>query len=134
MILLGLGAIFQGRTYQVGTLSSMGPGFFPVAVGVILTLVGLLIAVNATIASPQADEERLPPEWRGWICISLSILAFGILGKYAGLLLATFSIVFISALGDRNNTIKSALVLSLIMLVVCVGVFWWGLRMQFPLF
>ena len=47
---------------------------------------------------------------------------------------ATFAIVFISALGDRRNTVKSAFLLAAAMVVVCLIVFSWGLQLQFPLF
>ena len=56
------------------------------------------------------------------------------LGHWGGLLPATFAIVFISALGDRKNTIKQAFVLSLGMSVIAVVVFWWALQLQLPLF
>jgi hypothetical protein len=135
MMLLGLGAAWQGMSYKVGTLSKMGSGFFPVALGVLLTLTGAAIALTAKAAAPaDSDKKPLKPEWRGWICITLSIVAFVTLGKYGGLLPATFAIVFISAMGDRQNTIRSALILSLSMAAACVGIFWWALQMQFPLF
>ncbi len=47
---------------------------------------------------------------------------------------ATFAIVFISALGDRQNTIKSALDAGARDRRGCVVVFWWALQMQLPLF
>jgi hypothetical protein len=134
MFLLGVGAVLEGITYKIGTLGHMGPGFFPVALGVILALTGLAIALSGTPAVPAVEEKKLPPEWRGWLCIVSSIAVFVILGKYGGLLPATFAIVFISALGDRQNTFKSALVLALVMCVICVVIFSWALKMQFPLF
>jgi hypothetical protein len=57
-----------------------------------------------------------------------------VLGQYGGLLPATFAVVFISALGDRQNTVKGAFLLSIVMCAVCVAVFWYGLQVQFPLF
>lgn len=134
MVMLGLGAVLQGRAYSVGSLIKMGPGFFPVALGTLLILVGAAIAFTAKTSVPAVEKKKLAPEWRGWACITLSIVAFVVLGRYGGLLPATFAIVFISAMGDRQNTVKSALALSLSMVVVCVGVFWWALKMQFPLF
>ncbi|MDB5774256.1 MAG: putative tripartite tricarboxylate transporter(TTT) family, TctB subunit [Herbaspirillum sp.] len=134
MMLLGLGSVLQGRDYQIGTLQRMGSGFFPVALGVLLMLIGAAIALSAKSAVPEGDQKQLAPEWRGWICITLSIVAFVTLGKYGGLLPATFAVVFISALGDRQNTIKSALILSSAMVLVCIVVFWWALQLQFPLF
>ncbi|MDB5821838.1 MAG: tripartite tricarboxylate transporter TctB family protein [Herminiimonas sp.] len=134
MFLLGTGAVYKGLSYNVGTLSRMGPGYFPVAVGVVLALMGVLIALGARSNVPAKQEEYQAPEWRGWICIVLSIIAFLVLGRYGGLLPATFAVVFISALGDRENNLKQALFLSLAMAGVAALVFWWALSMQFPLF
>jgi putative tricarboxylic transport membrane protein len=134
MTLLGLAAAFQGATYKIGTLSHMGPGFFPVVLGIILALTGVAIAGSAAFVTATGTQQQLLPEWRGSACISLSIVAFIILGKYLGLLAATIAIVFISALGDRENRLVSAFVLALGMLAVCVIVFWWALQIQFPLF
>lgn len=133
MVLLGLGVILQGSSYKMGTLTRMGPGYFPVALGVILMVLGLAIAISARFAQ-AGEEKRLPPEWRGWFCIGISIVAFTVLGKYGGLLPASFAIAFISALGDRNNTVRGALVLALAVVAVAAVVFWWALQMQFPLF
>ena len=134
MFLLGVGTVWKGFDYKIGTLSRMGPGYFPVGVGAILAVMGILIALGARSNAPKAGKKAHPPEWRGWSCIILGNIAFVVLGRYGGLLPATFAIVFISALGDRQNTFRSALVLSLAMVVVCVVVFWWALQLQFPLF
>jgi hypothetical protein len=134
MLLIGLGAIFQGSSYPIGTLSRMGPGFFPVSLGVILAFIGVAIAASAKSSVPEGDVADLPPEWRGWICIIVSIIAFVVLGKYGGLVPATFAVVFISALGDRQNTVMSAFVLAIAMVAVCVTVFWWALQLPFSLF
>jgi high-affinity Fe2+/Pb2+ permease len=61
-------------------------------------------------------------------------VAFIVLGEYGGLVPATFAIVFISALGDRNNSLKQAFWLSAGMVVIAVVIFWWALQMQFDLF
>ncbi len=134
MLLIGLGAVVQGRQYPIGTLSRMGPGFFPVALGAILALVGLAIVASARLVAPVAGAAPRRPEWRGWFCIGLSIVSFVVLGKYGGLVPATFAIVFISALADRENTILAAAVLALATVAICVVVFWWALQLNFALF
>ena len=134
MFALGVGAVGYGSTYTMGTLGRMGPGYFPVALGVILALCGLAIAARARFAGREGAAKVLPPEWRGWTCICLAIVAFVAVGKYGGLVPATFAVVFISALGDRENTWKSALVLALGAVAMCVVVFWWALHLQFDLF
>lgn len=136
MFLLGVGAVMKGFQYKIGSLSRMGPGYFPVAVGVVLAAMGILIALGArsNVVVPTGKEVHHPPEWRGWLCIIASNIAFIVLGRYGGLLPATFAVVFIAALGDRQNTLKSAFFLSLGMVVVCLIVFSWALQLQFPLF
>jgi hypothetical protein len=132
MILLGLGAMAEGTRYHLGTLRRMGPGFFPAAVGALLVLCGILIALEG-LARGNISDGTGRPEWRGWLCIAGGILAFILLGKYAGLLPATFGIVLLSALGDRQNTLKGALILAVAVCAVAVAVFWWALGIQFPL-
>jgi hypothetical protein len=134
MIAIGLAAAFQGSTYPVGELSRMGPGFFPTALGVLLAFAGLAIAAGARFAGDAGAIEAQPPQWRGWLCILLSIVAFVVLGKYGGLVPATFAIVFISALGDRDNTWAGAALLALACAAIGVVVFSWALQLQFPLF
>ncbi|EJL69471.1 tripartite tricarboxylate transporter TctB family protein [Variovorax sp. Varisp85] len=143
LIVIGLAAVYAGIGYRVGELAHMGPGFFPVALGGLLALTGLLIAISAraeepaSVASEEAASHGHPggmPDMRGCICIILGILAFLLFGEYGGLLPATFAIVFISALGDRDNTLTEALLLSLAMSFVAVVVFWWALKLQLPLF
>ncbi|HCW20683.1 tripartite tricarboxylate transporter TctB family protein [Achromobacter sp.] len=139
MVLIGLGAIYGGTDYHIGTLSHMGPGFFPAALGGLLALTGVLIAMSArsgeaTPPAPGDGHAHGLPDFRGSACILLGTLAFLLLGRYGGLLPATFAIVFISALGDRKNTIKQAILLSLAMSAIAVVVFWWALQLQLPLF
>ena len=133
MILIGLAAAYAGTRYQLGTLARMGPGFFPTAVGAILAAIGLAIALSAR---PAVDEAAGLPafEWRAWSGIIGGTVAFIVFGEYGGLVPATFAIVFISAMGDRNNTLKQAFWLAAGMVAIAVVVFWWALQMQFDLF
>ena len=140
MTLFGLATVAASLQYRTGALSNMGPGFFPVAVGALLALVGVMIAVSAR-KDPPADAKTsghghgaVLPDFRGCACIILGVLSFLLLGKYGGLIPATFSIVFISALGDRTNTVRQATLLALAMCVVAAVVFRWGLQLQLPLF
>lgn len=137
MVLIGLGAVNGGLEYHVGTAAHMGPGFFPAALGGLLAFVGVLIAIGARSGGPSEapiGHSSAVPDFRGTFCILLSIVAFFFFGEYGGLLPATFAIVFISALGDRSNTIFHALALAVAMSLIAVAVFWWALQLQLPLF
>lgn len=137
LIALGLGAAMTSLRYGIGSVTDMGAGFFPASVGCLLALLGLGIALGAgraqELTQEPVDAEPLAPEWRGWLCIILSIIAFIVIGAHLGLLPATFAIVFISALGDRRNTIRSAALLAAAISLLCVVLFWWALRVQMPL-
>jgi putative Ca2+/H+ antiporter (TMEM165/GDT1 family) len=136
MIFIGLTAAIAATNYNLGTLSRMGPGFFPCAVGVLMAVTGLLIAVSATDDKPAPGvmgHSHQIPDLRGAGCIIAAILAFIGIGDYLGLLPATFAIVFISAMGDRKNTVKSALILAAAMMLIATVVFWWALQLQMPL-
>ena len=138
MVLIGLGAIYGGSDYHIGTLSHMGRDFsrrvgWPARTDGRADRRIRAFWPGFEPAPGEAHSHSLP-DLRGSVCILLGILAFLGLGHYGGLLPATFAIVFISALGDRNNTVKQALVLALGMSVVAVVVFWWALQLQLPLF
>jgi hypothetical protein len=140
MIVVGLAATYAGWNYHVGTPAHMGPGFFPVAIGVLLAVAGAIIALGARSQPAVVNEPAGHghgdglPDLRGGICILLGVLAFLLFGVYGGLVPATFAIVFISALGDRSNTVVQSLLLALAMCMVAIVVFWWGLQLQMPLF
>ena len=136
MIVLGLGAIAQATTYTLGSLARMGPGLFPAILGVLLVLLGLIIARMAysPMVTEEDAEEIPPPEWRSWGCIIGGLMTFILLGKYGGLVPATFALVFISAMGDRQHTPRSAALLAVGVTILGVAVFSWALQLQFPLF
>ncbi|CAB3627333.1 tripartite tricarboxylate transporter TctB family protein [Achromobacter pestifer] len=136
MIVLGLGAIAQASTYSLGSLARMGPGMFPAILGALLVMLGLIIAKMATSpAVTEEDAEEIPPpEWRGWGCIIGGLLAFILVGKFGGLVPATFVLVFVSAMGDRQHTWRTAALLAVGVTILGVAVFSWALQLQFPLF
>ena len=133
MILFGLVAAVKGPTYRTGTLMHMGPGFMPTTLGVILVFIGVLIAANALTSTDDEDERILPehPQWWGWACILGGPLGFMIFGSYGGLLPGAFACVFVSALGDRTATWKSAFVLACI--VSGFGTFLFSYLLQVPM-
>ncbi len=132
MLAFGLATVWQATSYDIGSLRRMGPGYFPLGLGVILGVTGIILMLTAK--APATPATRLAPEWRGWLCICVGIAAFVVLGLFGGLIPATFAVVFISALGDRQNTIGGAALLGVVMTAACVLIFWWLLQVPFPLF
>lgn len=134
MFATGMFAAVCGARYGFGSLTQMGSGFFPVCLGVILMIIGIAIALTAGLSGEPPERRWNAPDWRVWLCIGAAIVSFVLLGKYGGLLPATFAVVFISAFADRHNTARAALMLAMSLVLIAAVVFWWGLQLQFPLF
>jgi len=147
LILCGLGVAvaIKAQSYHLGTLQRMGPGFVPMALGVIMAMIGVVLllatllrhrasSADAGMALPSAEVKiPLKAEWRGWLCICAGVLAFGLMAERAGLIPATFACVVITAMGDRDNSWRDALILAAGVAIFAVGVFWWGLDVRLPL-
>ena len=134
VLLFGLFFATFGTRYPIGTLGRMGSGFFPVALGSLLGVLGIVISMTALAGHPDDHDTILPsrPDWRGWGCISGGIVSFIVLGEYTGLLPAIFGCVFISALGDRQATLRGSLVLAVGLAVLGTALFVYGLQIPLP--
>ena len=136
MILLGAAVILNSMSYNTGTLMHMGPGMFPFILGCTLTLVGVLIFGTAVVTPLGEDEAILPEnkEWLGWGCILAGPVFFIVLGHNFGMTAATFSCVFVSAMGDNQSTWKSSAILATCITIPGCFLFTYVLQLPFPLF
>jgi hypothetical protein len=135
MLLLGLGAVIESRTYGIGALMQMGPGFMPTLLGVILIVLGVWTCASV-FRSGGREKARLAEwrDWLSWLLIAMGPIAFIILGPHGGFIPATFACVFISARADRSATWKSAFLLASIATLAGVLLFGFILRVPFPMF
>jgi hypothetical protein len=137
MALLGLGVALKGTSYRAGTLMHMGPGFLPTALGVLLVLLGIAIAAAGMSSSTDEEDQSILPEqpqWWAWFCILMSPICFIVFGRYFGMAPATFSCVFVAALGDKNATWLGTFVLAAVVTVFGVGLFSYFLQVPMPIF
>jgi putative Ca2+/H+ antiporter (TMEM165/GDT1 family) len=136
MVLIGAGIALKGSTYRAGTLMHMGPGFLPTALGIIMVMLGIAIAVASLSSGEDEDQRILPehPQWWAWLCILMSPVAFILLGRYFGLAPGTFFCVLVAALGDRTATWLSSVVLSAVVTIFGVGLFSYFLQVPLPVF
>ena len=135
MMLFGLFAALNGPRYTLGSLMHMGPGFMPTTLGVILLLLGIVIAGSAATTKEGEDEEGILPEhpqWLGWACILASPLAFILFGKIGGMIPGTFMCVFVAALGDNEMTWRRAAVLAAGVTFFGVMLFHYLLKIPMP--
>lgn len=128
---IGAGAIYEGSQYGIGTLTSMGSGFFPVMLGVGMILMGALMAAMRPVVTESHGIHA--PNWRGAAAIVLAVVSFILLANRAGLAPATFCCVFVGALGTEGTKLTEAAVLALGVTVFGVLLFHYGLQVQFPI-
>jgi hypothetical protein len=142
LLVVGIAVVVAGVGYGVGTLRSMGSGFFPVVLGVLLALIGTALLFSAgrvpggAAGTPPAETAHLAGpvvQWRGWLCILGAALAFVVLGEHGGLVPASFASVFIAAMGDRGNGVRAAATLAALLTAAGAVVFHYGLQLM-PLF
>ncbi|WP_162894657.1 tripartite tricarboxylate transporter TctB family protein [Rhizobium terrae] len=106
--------------YQMGTVAAMGPGMFPLILGVMLTILGLAILVKGMRGGGEAAK-NLP--WKPAMLITVSLLAFAFLLLSVGLVAAVPAQVFIALWASDHFTIKRAIALSIGLLLFCYVVF-----------
>jgi Tripartite tricarboxylate transporter TctB family len=112
LILVGLVAAEQGANYKLGSLTNMGPGFMPAALGGLLAILGILIAGSEALSKRPQEVAQMRPDWLGWLCIIGGPIVFILLAERVGMAPAAFGCVFVAALGDRTTTWREAALLA----------------------
>ncbi len=127
---LGAFVAWQSLQYPLGRLSQMGPGMFPLGLGSLLTLVGLIVIFSSTRTRQEAS---LPFEWRSALVITSAILASGFLLLTAGLFIAIPVLILIAALAARNSNWRSVILSTFVLTVMAWLIFIVGLDLRIPL-
>jgi hypothetical protein len=123
-------AVYAAMSYNLGSATRMGPAYFPVWVGGMVALLGLVLLVR----SLQVDGPPLPRvRWRPVLFVLGASIAFGYLLKPLGLVLATIVLVAVSAFGGHEFRWKEVGLLAAGLALFAVAVFVWGLGLPFPL-
>lgn len=129
---IGLFIIVEAFGYRLGTLRSMGPGYFPVMLGAIMVILALVM-----LATARPSLVSLVPaqgQFRGVLFLAAAFGAFALTIESLGLLVAVSLAVFLSALANRKTPLLTALVLALATAVVSVLIFSVGLELQMKAF
>ena len=114
----------------IGSAIRMGPGYFPMAVGALVALLGLALAVG----SLRVDGPPLPRlALRPVVLILAASIGFGYLLKPLGLVVSTILLVLVSAAGGYEFRWRESVLLALGLAVFSIGVFVYGLGLPFPL-
>ncbi len=133
-IFVGFGLAFAitSTTYEVGGLLRMGPGFFPLVLGGLLVLLGILIAIKGFVAGDGS--EIGPVSWKAAALLITGLLFFGFTVRGLGLVPSLLVTVFLSAMAGRRARVIPALVIAASLTALSVLIFVFTLQLRLPLF
>lgn len=131
-MVIGLFFAIMATNYPMGTAAKMGPGYFPFYLGILMFLLGVLVAVKAFGA--KAAIESIPKfNWRIMAQITGAVVLYGLLLPRLGFLIAVVVLVFVAASASREFTWKGTAINATFLVTFTYSVFVLGLKLQFPL-
>lgn len=127
----GLVAMLLSIHYSFGSAARMGPGFFPIILSSLLTLLGLaILVVGLRNRKPTAPA---PFDLKGVVIICTAIVLFGVLLMRAGLLITVPLTVFVASFAQYEMKWKQTLVIAVALTIFTWLVFIAGLDLRIPL-
>jgi hypothetical protein len=130
-VALGLAFAVLASGYAVGTPVRMGPGFFPLALGGLLALIGGIIVVKGVLAGEGEAIGAVP--WRALGLIFGAVLFFGLTVRGLGLVPSTFFAALMATFASRRTSVVAAVLITIGLTVLCVLIFVLALRLRLPL-
>jgi len=142
LMFMGVGAAFAwgATTYSVGTGARMGPGYFPLMLGVLMVIIGIAITFTALVVETEGGGKIGKWAWKPLFFIIASNVAFGILLAgiprfnipAMGLIVAIYALVFIASMAETGWKFKTTLILATVLAAGSYLAFVMALKLQFP--
>jgi hypothetical protein len=137
---VGIAFAWGATTYTIGEGARMGPGYFPLMLGILLAGLGGFIVFEALVVETEDGEKVGKWAWRPLGFVIGANLLFGILlgglpsiGLPAmGMVVAIYVLTFVSSLAGDEFSFKENLVLATILAIGSYLAFILLLKLQFP--
>jgi hypothetical protein len=138
-IVVGIAFAWGATNYTIGEGARMGPGYFPLVLGVLLAFLGAFVLFQAMVVETETGDPIGKWAWRPLIFILLANFVFGVLlgglpsihlpamGMIAGII----ALSFIAALAGDEFNAKEIAILSVILAIGSYAAFVWLLKLQF---
>src|SRR3569832_107959 len=135
----GIGFSWGATTYNVGEAARMGPGYFPLVLGVVLAALGAFILFESLVVETEDGEPIGKWAWKPLGFIIAANVLFGILLgglpsiglPYMGLIVAIIGLTFVAALAGDKYRFKEVAILSVVLCVGSYAAFILLLKLQF---
>jgi hypothetical protein len=135
------GAFAWGATnYSIGTGARMGPGYFPLLLGIFLAVLGAFITFYSLVEHTEDGEPIGKFAWKPIVYILGSNVVFGILlaglPKFGvppmGLIAGIYALIIIAGKAGDTFSLKESLILATILSVGSYLAFIMLLKLQMP--
>lgn len=132
-IFAAFGAAFAGMslTYDIGDPFRMGPGFFPLALGLVLVGLGALIVAKGFVAGSGEDLGIVP--WRAVVILVAAIMFFGLTVRGLGLVPALGGTTLLAAFAGRDVHPGRAAIIAIGLTVLSILIFVVALQLRLAL-
>lgn len=130
-VVLGLAFAIGALEYNVGTPLRMGPGYFPLALGLLLVALGIAVGIKGFLAG--AGDELGGVQWRAILLITAGVLFFGLTIRGLGAALALFGAVLLAALARSQTRLHEVVLIALGLTALSVVLFIGILQLRLPL-
>jgi hypothetical protein len=139
-MVVGAGFAWGATSYSIGTGARMGPGYFPMMLGILLAILGAIILLGSLIVETPDGDKVGKIAWRPLCYIIGANLIFGVLlgGLPSiglppfGLVAAIFALIIIASKAGDEFDFKSVLILSAVLSVGSYLAFIALLKLQMP--
>jgi hypothetical protein len=129
-IIIGVFVAIVTAGYGFGSPRQMGPGFFPFSLGVMLTMIGILIALGALRSHEKLPHLNVWP----YFVIPLAILTFALVMPRLGFGPAGVATVMLAGVAEPATRKLHLLMLALVLVPSVWLLFALGLGVQAPFF
>ena len=136
----GIAFAWGATNYTIGEGARMGPGYFPLMLGILLSIIGLFIVFEAMVVETEDGEKIGKAAWKPLFFIIFSNVIFGIclggipkIGIPAmGLIVGIYALTFVAALAGDEFKAKEVAVLATVLAIISYLAFILLLKLQFP--
>jgi len=142
LMFMGCGVAFawSASGYAVGSGAHIGPGYFPLVLGVVLAVLGGLITYKALLVETVDGDRVGALAWRPLVCIVAANGVFGVMVGGVpsihlpplGLVAGVYASACISCLACGTFRLKEALLLATVLAAFSYLVFIMVFKMQIP--
>ncbi|RYF36090.1 MAG: tripartite tricarboxylate transporter TctB family protein [Comamonadaceae bacterium] len=137
---VGIAFAWGATNYSIGSGARMGPGYFPLMLGILLAILGTVVTFTALVVETEDGDRIGSIAWRPLGFIIGANILFGVLlaglpklGIPAfGLIVAIYGLTFVAALAGDEFKAKEVAILATVLAVGSYLAFVVLLKLQFP--